>query len=83
MAWLVKGWVVERNGHPINWAKATVSIAKEKAQHLNMNPLMQANKVERIEISEGSNRSHGALAIGQTSSKPKKDCSPIGNCKRE
>jgi hypothetical protein len=44
---------------------------------------MRANKVERIEISVSSNRSHGALAISQTSTKPKKDCSPAGNYKCE
>jgi hypothetical protein len=32
-----------------------------------MNPLMDVNKVEKIEINEGFNCGHGALAIGQTS----------------
>jgi hypothetical protein len=44
---------------------------------------MRANKVERIEISEGLDHSHGTLAIGQTSTKPKKDYSPGWNYKCE
>lgn len=30
MVRLVRGWIVECNGHNINWAKAIASIAKEK-----------------------------------------------------
>jgi hypothetical protein len=56
---------------------------KEKAQHLNMNPSMWANKVERIEFIEGLNHSHGALTIGQTFITPGKDYSPLGNYKHE
>jgi hypothetical protein len=26
--WIVKGWIVEWNGHPINWATIVVAIAK-------------------------------------------------------
>ncbi len=31
MVWFVKGWIVEWNGHPINWAKVVATNAKEKA----------------------------------------------------
>jgi hypothetical protein len=31
MVWFVKGWIVKQNGHPINWAKAVATNAKEKA----------------------------------------------------
>jgi len=79
----VKRWVVWCNGHPIKWAKATTSIVKEKVQHLNMNPLIWANNVERIEFNEGSNLSHGTLATGQTFTKLEKDYSPLGNYKHE
>lgn len=45
--------------------------------------LMQANKLEKIEISEGSNHSNGAFATSQTCTKLEKDYSPPGNCKHE
>jgi hypothetical protein len=31
MVWFVKGWIVEWNGHPINWATTVAATAKEKA----------------------------------------------------
>jgi hypothetical protein len=30
MVWFVKGWLVEWNGHPINWATIVAATAKEK-----------------------------------------------------
>jgi len=36
MVWFVKGWIVEWNGHPINWATIGIAIIKEKAQCLGI-----------------------------------------------
>jgi hypothetical protein len=30
MVWFVKGWIVEWNGHPINWAIIAIATIKEK-----------------------------------------------------
>jgi hypothetical protein len=30
MLWFVKGWIVERKGHLINWVVVVVAITKEK-----------------------------------------------------
>ncbi len=62
MVWLVIGWIVECNGHKINWAKTTTSIAKEKTWWSTMNNYRKALKMERLELSESLERSQGALA---------------------
>jgi hypothetical protein len=36
MAWFVKGWIAECNGHPTNWATIVNMASKEKAQHLGI-----------------------------------------------
>jgi hypothetical protein len=61
MVWFVKGWIVEQNGHPINWATIVVVIVKEKAWHLGT---INKSKSEKSNSSERSNHSHELLVVG-------------------
>jgi len=53
MVWLVRGWIVECNGHKINWAIAIAFTTKEKSWWSTMNNSRKALKMERLELSEG------------------------------
>jgi hypothetical protein len=65
MVWFVKGWIVEWNGHSINWAKAIVTIAKEKAQHLGTNTINKPKMEKSLtNVNEGSQRSQEGIGLG-------------------
>jgi hypothetical protein len=59
---LVRGWIVECNGHKINWAIAIAFTMKEKSWWSTMNNSRKALKMERLELSEGLECLQEALA---------------------
>jgi hypothetical protein len=76
MVWFVKGWIVEWNGHSINWAKVVVATTKEKAQCLSIS-IMNKPKMEKssTNVIESSQQSQEGIGLGFTIVKLEKDAS--------
>ncbi len=51
--WFVKGYIVEQKGEDVNWAKTTISIAREKAQLEEVKVMKSGGSMDMIEFNGG------------------------------
>jgi len=73
MVWFVEGWIVERNGHPINWVKATTATTKEKAQCLGNGTMNKPKVGKSSDVTKSSQRSQEGTSARHVCVKLEKD----------
>lgn len=51
--WLVKGWIDESKGHPMNWVEVVATTVQEKTWRVNLGSLWRAHG-EKLNCNDGS-----------------------------